>query len=144
MPFQPLTVPRRARAPLALLVLLAFAATVLGCMIHDARATPATVTATATATTSSVVAVPVHPAHSAHGPSGIPRPGDHCLLHSFPRALQEFPVQRSAAFPPFLLAVLLALFASGLAGRVPRRGSGSAPWVRGGRETRTGLCCWRI
>ncbi|MFI8360011.1 hypothetical protein ACIGD1_07595 [Streptomyces sp. NPDC085612] len=145
MPFRPSAVPRRrvparvrrSPAPLALLALLAFTATVLGCLFHDAR--PAASASPSALSAHSAAHRPHDP--SAHAPSGIPHPEDHCLLHVFPRALQEAPAQRTAALPPLLA---LALFAAVLPGRFPHRRTASPPTARSGRGTRTDLCCWRI
>ncbi|MFG2337757.1 hypothetical protein [Streptomyces yangpuensis] len=142
MSFHPCAVPRRTgvrvrplRALFALLVLSAFTAALIGCLVHDGRPPSRPVLAQSA------------PAHhhepAAHGSRGIPHPDDPCVLHLAPRGVQEAAAPRPAGSPLLLVAVLALLVAVSPA-RVGRRASVPPGTAAAGRRTRTRICCWRI
>ncbi|MFE7187466.1 hypothetical protein [Streptomyces erythrochromogenes] len=143
MSFHPSAAARRAgvlvRPLLALyafLVLSAFTAALVGCLVHDGRPAPLQALARS---------APVHHHEpAAQGSPGLPHPDDPCVLHLAPRGVQESAAQRPAAFPvPFV--VLVVLLAAAPAGPVRRRRACASPEIAlAGRRTRTRICCWRI
>ncbi|MER7731747.1 hypothetical protein ABTX80_12775 [Streptomyces erythrochromogenes] len=142
MSFHPSAAARRACAvvrplltPAALLVLSAFVAALIGCLVHDGQPSPRQALAGSA------------PAHhhqpSAQGSPGVPHPDDPCVLHLAPRGVQDLAPQRPAAFP-VLFALLLAVLAAAPPGPVRRRAATSPEIAPAGRRTRTRVCCWRI
>ncbi|MFJ3976382.1 hypothetical protein [Streptomyces sp. NPDC090021] len=142
MSFHPRAVPRRTgvrvrplRALFALLVLSAFTAALIGCLVHDGRPPSRTVLAQSA------------PAHhhepAAHGSRGVPHPDDPCVLHLAPRGVPEAAAPRTAGSPALLVA-LLALLVAVSPARVGRRASVPPGTAGAGRRTRTRICCWRI
>ncbi|MFE6905275.1 hypothetical protein [Streptomyces erythrochromogenes] len=142
MSFHPSAAARRAGdlvrpllTPAALLVLSAFTAALIGCLVHDGQPPPRQALARS---------APVHHHEpAAQGSPGVPHPDDPCVLHLAPRGVQDLAGQRPAAFP-VLFAVLLALLAAAPPGPVGRRPSTSPEIAPAGRRTRTRVCCWRI
>ncbi|WP_405451340.1 hypothetical protein [Streptomyces erythrochromogenes] len=144
MSFHPSAAARRAgvlvRPLLALyafLVLSAFTAALVGCLVHDGRLAPPQALARS---------APVHHHEpAAQGSPGVPHPDDPCVLHLAPRGVQESAAQRPAAFPVPFVALLVLLAAAASAGPVRRRRACASPEIAlAGRRTRTRICCWRI